>query len=514
MKQIIQIFKKDLRRFRWEVATSVVLVSGFAWEEVRSWSTPEQFGNRIAGLERGLPTILLFLSWWLIVTRVIQDESLVGDRQFWITRPYDWRKLLAAKILFVAAFVNLPLLIADVYLLVRDGYDPTSYLFGLFWMQLMIVGFLLLPIAAFASITPSLAQMGLASLILMGYLAGVAAVNAYIPNSSFSFDSDDLQPVLLVGVSAAAVILQYARRRTSQSRFLLAAAGGIIAVWVVVTPYGTLVTSHYPGLRTGERAPVSLELLLPVLPNPDGGETFSPSDDVEVNFPVKVSGVAVDSIVKVDGTMLAVQPRNGPGRNHGWESSVQLLYPDTRGVVLNFTLPRSYFERIKNRPATVRISLIMTEFHQSNAKDFLVPFGRFQIPGVGRCSANAEILAQLKCQSPLKEPSSLLVTTELLASACPASKRDARAAPGEMAHSWQLNSDSGPATFGFSPIQSFEPYFSPDNFNASFRGICPGTLLALSDLTVGKRFRTSLEMDNTRLDDHRFRIDVSSLVIR
>jgi hypothetical protein len=514
MKQVLHIFMKDVRRFRWEIAASIVLVCVFAWEEVRSWTTPEQFGNRIVGLERGLPTILLLLSWWLIVTRVIQDEVLVGDRQFWITRPYDWRKLLAAKILFLAAFVNLPLLMADVYLLVRDGYDPAGYLFGLFWMQLMIAGFLLLPIGAIASITPGLAQMGLASLIVTGYLAGVAAVNAYLPSSSFSFDSDDLQPVLFLAVCVAAILLQYARRKTPLSRWLMAAAGGIVAVWVAVTPYGTLVIRHYPGLKMGEKAPVSLELLLPEPPNPDNGETFSPSDDVAVNFPLKVSGAAADSIVKVDGTMLAVQPRNGPGRNHGWENSAQVLYPDTRRVVLTFTLPRSYFERIKNRPATVRISLIMTEFHQSNARNFLVPFGRFQIPRVGRCSANAEFLAQLKCQSPLKGPSSLLVTAALSASTCPASKRDAPTAPGEMAHSWQLNSDSGPAAFGFSPIQSFEPYFPPDNFSTSFRGICPGTSLTLSDLTVGKRFLTTLEMDNTRLDEHRFRIDVSSLMIR
>ena len=38
------------------------------------------------------------------------------------SRPDDWKQLLAAKILFVAAFINLPLLIVDVTLLVKAGF--------------------------------------------------------------------------------------------------------------------------------------------------------------------------------------------------------------------------------------------------------------------------------------------------------------------------------------------------------------------------------------------------------
>jgi len=34
---------------------------------------------------------------------VVHAESLVGDRQFWITRPYEWKKLLTAKALSAPA---------------------------------------------------------------------------------------------------------------------------------------------------------------------------------------------------------------------------------------------------------------------------------------------------------------------------------------------------------------------------------------------------------------------------
>jgi hypothetical protein len=36
---------------------------------------------------------------------VIHAEALVGDRRFWLTRPYEWKKLLGAKALFLLVFL-------------------------------------------------------------------------------------------------------------------------------------------------------------------------------------------------------------------------------------------------------------------------------------------------------------------------------------------------------------------------------------------------------------------------
>jgi hypothetical protein len=54
-------------------------------------------------------------------TRRGHGESLVDDPQFWITRPYEWKKLLTAKALSFVAFVNLPLLIGSGGLVVEGG---------------------------------------------------------------------------------------------------------------------------------------------------------------------------------------------------------------------------------------------------------------------------------------------------------------------------------------------------------------------------------------------------------
>ena len=93
-----------------------------------------------AGFLAGLLTVLIPVSWWLLIARVIHAETLVGDRQFWLTRPYEWKKLLGAKALFLAVFLYLPLLIAQCLLLFRAGFHPLSFIPGLLFNLLLITG--------------------------------------------------------------------------------------------------------------------------------------------------------------------------------------------------------------------------------------------------------------------------------------------------------------------------------------------------------------------------------------
>jgi len=67
--------------------------------------------------------ILLLLTWWFLIVRAVQSEALPGDRQYWITRPYEWKKLLAAKLLFIGVFVHLAAFVDDAFLLTRAGFN-------------------------------------------------------------------------------------------------------------------------------------------------------------------------------------------------------------------------------------------------------------------------------------------------------------------------------------------------------------------------------------------------------
>jgi len=148
MNQIINIFRKDFRQHWYVILLPLAILVAFAWNEPGLWvpqGTPlPQHLREYSGM---LPPLVV-IGWMILIVRVVQGESLVGDRQFWITRPYEWKKLLTAKALFFVAFINLPLLIVQVALLWKAGFAPTSYVTGLLWTQFLWVLVLMLPMTA------------------------------------------------------------------------------------------------------------------------------------------------------------------------------------------------------------------------------------------------------------------------------------------------------------------------------------------------------------------------------
>src|SRR5262249_19848898 len=116
---------------------------------------------------------MLLLARWYLVALLIHEEALAGARQFWITRPYSWKSLLAAKMLFIAIFVILPAFIADWAILSAGGFHPRTQIPGLLWRQAVMTSVVLLPAVAVAALTRSLAQFGFASCCVVLYSAAL-----------------------------------------------------------------------------------------------------------------------------------------------------------------------------------------------------------------------------------------------------------------------------------------------------------------------------------------------------
>jgi hypothetical protein len=126
MRQALHIFAKDVRCLWYEIAIVLIIAVDYAY--LQCLSHPPYV----------LATVLLALqpiAWPFLVVRAVHEEPLPGDQQFWITRPYSWRSLLAAKVLFMLAFLHLPLFLADCVILAWHGFSPLPYLPGLLWRQ-------------------------------------------------------------------------------------------------------------------------------------------------------------------------------------------------------------------------------------------------------------------------------------------------------------------------------------------------------------------------------------------
>jgi hypothetical protein len=513
MRQVWHIFWKDVRHLWREGAVSIVLMAAFAWYEVRGWAHEGDLatGGSVVGFFffRSLSRFLVALvpiSWSFLVVRAIQGESLVGDRQFWLTRPYEWKKLLAAKVLFVLIFVNLPLLMVDVFLLAKSGFAPTAYVLGLLWMQLLILLVLLLPTAALAAVTATVAQVLLALLAIVLYLIGMVVLSEQIPDAGFGVSSpiDFLTPTLAIGTPVAVLLLQYARRQTAKSRWLIAGLGGAILLILVATPYPSLVAREYPQLEASQQ-PLRLELR-PV-ETPVTKEDFYDENEVTIQIPLNVSGMASDSIVTVSGVMATIEGSDGSRWNSGWQVNGTSLYPDQSQTEIFFRVKKKLYDRMRMSPSNIRLSLAFTVFRDQEQREFVTPAGDFAMPDVGLCSVRHGYIDAIHCRSALRRPSSLLVTTDVSATSCPATEPgEAVAAPGTLAHEWFSNSEST-AELGISPVQSFDLYLSVDDrygdAGRKMRGVCPGTRLILSKPELVRRGRVELQFNGIRLLDYR-----------
>ena len=80
MKQAWHIFAKDVRHFWPEIAATVTIAALFAWIGQFEWISATTFG--VGGNARalqgvaGLLTGLLPVSWWILITRVVQGEKV------------------------------------------------------------------------------------------------------------------------------------------------------------------------------------------------------------------------------------------------------------------------------------------------------------------------------------------------------------------------------------------------------------------------------------------------------
>src|ERR1700722_1742167 len=139
MRMILHIMLKDLKRHWPEIAGFIFITAGWAWQEAH----PEPWIRTHAS---GAFPILLFVLWFILVIRVVQGESLVGDREFWQTRPYCWWQLLLAKTLLLVLFLNGTLCLAQIYLLLDSGLGwSAAWIPGLLWIQLQFAVFFILP---------------------------------------------------------------------------------------------------------------------------------------------------------------------------------------------------------------------------------------------------------------------------------------------------------------------------------------------------------------------------------
>ena len=470
MKQILHIFAKDVRHLWGEIFLSIAITVAFTWTYPSQWLAAATFwaGHRSQYASSYSPysveiltRVLMGLvpvSWWLLISNLVHDERLVGDRQFWLTRPYEWKKLLASKVLFLLAFLYLPLLIAQCYLLVVAGFSPLSFITGLLFNLLLISCAIVLPLVALATVTSNFARM---TLTLLGVVLSIGLLAALFSKANLEWimlpGESGFFLALVVGLCAAAVVSQYASRRTWVSILLLAALPiSYLSIGSLVTHCQRLINSAYSFPATGSQAPVQLSFD-PSAPLPPIAYVPRVPNQVGIEIPLQVSGIANQSVVIPEAVRATIESPSGDR----WQSGWQLIYntkflPDITTARVGFAMPRSVYDRLKERPLTMHLTLLLTQAQVASITRVSLPARNFTVPDFGVCSPQVSLASPgetsaISCLSALREPRLTQIRFVQHTSGCNSSPD--RLDTGLAVIAWQGSLDAAPAQFGLGSVK-------------------------------------------------------------
>jgi len=504
MKQVLHIFTKDVRRFWPEILISLGITAAFVLIE------PMNSRNGSLALLAGLLSLLVPVSWWVLIARVIHEERLVGDRQFWITRPYEWKRLLGSKVLFLLAFLCLPLLLAQGLMLAEAGFQPLSFVHGLLYSLFLCTAIIALPLAAFAVVTSTFARMTLTMLgVLLAVATGVTvAMLWFFPNGAgmpFPLRDGVNISIYLAGVTIA-IPLAYALRKPWLSRLLL------IAVPVLAGSI-CLFASHFDRAQvehryrpTHDAAPVQLAYVSGAVFNSYSASSTFGRPQVPVSFVLAEWGVAQDKAVLGDGIRAELTGPDGSHWESGWmKQEWNRFLPGYSRFNATVMVPVEVYNKFQSKPVNVLLTFAVSEAKVVRENVVAVPQGKFAVPDFGECAAQtvwgfSDRLMGINCLSPLRQPALTYISAHWTSGACPIGNSGAE--DGPVGDAWVGSLERGAADFNISPVAQMP--FSLSN-NTGYRGeprfLCPGTPIHFRQYSLERRTQASLDIPGFQLPE-------------
>jgi hypothetical protein len=507
MKQVLHIFAKDARHQWLEILLSLAVTVGLVFACPSRWRTGAAGVVSFSpwGLASNLPDIVVYmvpLSWWLLISPVIHEEKLVGDRQFWITRPYDWKKLLAAKVLFLIAFLYVPLLLAQCAMLAEAGFTPFPSLPDLLRDSRSLTCLLVLPLVVLATVTRNFARMTLAVLGAAGCFIAflLLALNAS-PDRIAIPHENEIEFLLALGLCVAVVVVQYARRNARVSWSLLALLVMIVGVSALggAPDNAQMARDYPPGQRGIATAQFAYQQTAATAPS---AFVTQRRDRVGISIPVLVSGEPDGTVTIPDFLQVTLQALGGARWTSVWQTATKDKFlPGERVANAQFTMPRAAYDDFKEKPLNVQVTFALTQAHAEKVERLTLGQKDFAVPGVGVCSPvkgfadRLDEIGLIACRSPLRQPELTLVNSAWSAASC--GDKSQSGDDGVQTAAWIGSLEKESTEFGIIPVS-----LAPVNFSNQFvmepnrpgkaRHFCPGTPVTFTRYTLTERTQSTI----------------------
>jgi len=393
MRDALHIFRKDVRCFR-ELALAVVSLLAMN-------AAIEAFFPKLVARQDIQPVLqaLAALVAAFLIAYAVHQERLVGDGQYWITRPISWRSVMLAKLLLIAVFINVPLWIGQSIALIANGLSPVAYLPALLRNQFLFTTQVSLLATALAAITARYSSFVLMSVV---WLTAVTTSNWLGWPGLEWFRSDALALTMFAGV-AAILWLQYSRRgEPILPRVLTVALAGVLILERLFTPWHAafaLAVRNSP--RTVDSAIARLSYRAATTPHRAG-----PADEelpLVLYIPVDVAGVPNDVDITDDRARLRIAAAGGGSWDSGWSASARFAgrLENGRDWLIADTDPR-FYNRWRTATVDLRASIAFT-LREGPSRAIVPLSGDLQtLPDAGLCTVAADFGAPVPvCLSPV-----------------------------------------------------------------------------------------------------------------
>ncbi len=515
MKQILHIFVKDVRHQWLEILFSLAVTLVLVFTCPSRWRHGAYGGVvsfSLFGLANSLPEFLVLvipLSWWLLISPVIHEERLVGDRQFWVTRPYEWKKLLAAKALFLIVFLYAPLLLAQYAMLAVAGFGPFGSLRGLLYDLFQLTCILVLPVVALATVTRNFARMTLAVLGAIVCFIAISLLASIAPPDRIAIPyGNEIALYLVLGLCLSVVVLQYARRNVKVSWILLALLVVLFGAFNLGgSPDDAQMDRDYPrDQRTSQTPQFAYQEKEGFAP-----DTFLTQrrDRVGIKIPVLVSGVPEGTITIPDFMKITLQAPSGARWTSVWQSiSVDKLFPGERVVYAQFAMPRAVYDEFLGNPLSMQGTFALTQARAGNVQQLTLGQNDFSVSGVGICSPikgfsdRLDEIGLLACRAPLRQPELTFVNSNW--STAPCSAKSTNPDDRVQTAAWIGSLERPPAEFGIVPVSIAPVMFTNQVVTESgrptiVRHLCPGTPVTFTTYKLTARTQTTFSINGFHL---------------
>jgi hypothetical protein len=413
IQQTLHILRKDLRHLAPEISISISLVALFAWIAPAAWPG---YISKMAypGAQFGAPQMmggflhaLIPISWLVLISRCVHDESLVGDKQFWVTRPYTWYSLLGAKLIFVLTVICLPLLATQIFLVHYAGLPILASLASLLLNIGAIFLLFLVPFLVLASVTSSFGPLvllvlggvlyiGLVGLVAT-YLSGAHAIPPYASAGCV---------VLLALILIGALVYQYIERKTGQSQLIVLATPIVLAALFLILPAGFLFTHAYP---TGGDISAKMDLDS-MRQQPSSGSLLHVVGNYVLSLPLETGPGPATTLLSGRALQLELASASGFHWSSPWQGFSDVVGAG-ESLQVNVMVPQAVIDSIGAETVKLQLTLALNRLQLDTPVNFALAESDHTFPGVGVCSLVGDTgFGAPVCRSAMRAPMAFVET--------------------------------------------------------------------------------------------------------